>query len=331
MNYSHFVGLDVGKKTFDASLMSLEEKELAHEMFDNTPEGICGLIAWVSSHGLKLSKTLFCAENMGSYVIDLSMGSITHGFDLALVCPLAIKKSIGLQRGKNDRIDAKRIAGYAVLHHRKLKLYQVPDTDLTLLRSWMIIRDNLVKEKVSILKLQETLYNTAKLTDVTEPVELLEERLKYIKDKITQVEQKMEDVVNQNISLSTNYKLLRSITGIGMINAIVLLCVTNNFKRFTDPRKFACYSGVAPFEHTSGISIRGKTRTSSLANKQVKVYLTRAAITAMCHDPQMKAYYKRKVEQGKHKASVVNAIRAKIIARCFAVIRRGTPYVSLVA
>ncbi|NDV77715.1 hypothetical protein D0T57_01835 [Dysgonomonas sp. 511] len=79
------------------------------------------------------------------------------------------------------------------------------------------------------------------------------------------------------------------------------------------------------------ISIRGKTRTCSLANKQVKVYLTRAAITAMCHDPQMKAYYKRKVEQGKHKASVVNAIRAKIIARCFAVIRRQTPYVSLVA
>ncbi len=203
--------------------------------------------------------------------------------------------------------------------------------NLTLLRSWMIIRDNLVKEKVSILKLQETLYNTAKLTDVTEQVELLEERLKYIKDKITQVEEKKEEIVNQNISLSTNYKLLRSITGIGMINAIVLLCVTNNFKRFTDPGKFACYSGVAPFEHTLGVSIRGKTRTSSLASKQVKVYLTRAAITAMCHDPQMKAYYKRKVEQGKHKASVINAIRAKMIVRCFGVIRRGTPYVSLVA
>lgn len=330
MNYSHFVGLDVGKKTFDASLMSLEEKELTHKTFINTPEGICGLLDWISSY-VPLESTLFCAENMGSYVTDLSLASITHSFDLALVCPLAIKKSIGLQRGKNDRIDARRIAGYAVLHHRKLKLYQIPDKDLTLLRSWLIIRDNLVKEKVSILKLQETIFHTAKLTDVSEPVELLQERLRYIKDRITAVEQKMEKVVSQNLCLSTNYKLLRSITGIGMVNAAVLLCVTGNFKRFTDHRKFACYAGVAPFEHTSGTSIRGKTRTSSLANKQVKVYLTRAAITAMCHDPQMKAYYKRKVEQGKHKACVVNAIRAKIIARCFAVIRRGTPYVSLVA
>ena len=52
------------------------------------------------------------------------------------------------------------------------------------------------------------------------------------------------------------------------------------------------------FEHTSGISIRGKTQTSSLANKEVKVYLTRAAITAISWDPQMKAYYKKENSRG---------------------------------
>ena len=38
MNYSYFVGLDVGKKTFDASLMSADEKELSHKSFENTPD-----------------------------------------------------------------------------------------------------------------------------------------------------------------------------------------------------------------------------------------------------------------------------------------------------
>lgn len=71
----------------------------------------------------------------------------------------------------------------------------------------------------------------------------------------------------------------------------------------------------------SGISIRRKTQTSSLANKEVKVYLTRAAVTAIAWDPQMKAYYKRKVADGKHKASVINAVKAKIIARAFAVMQ----------
>ena len=52
MNYSHFVGLDVGKKTFDASLMSADEKELSHKSFDNTPDWdpiFIGLDSWLSS------------------------------------------------------------------------------------------------------------------------------------------------------------------------------------------------------------------------------------------------------------------------------------------
>ena len=156
----------------------------------------------------------------------------------------------------------------------------------------------------------------SRLADMAESISFLEEQLDSIKEKILKVEEAMEKLIAANSSLYTNYILLRSIKGIGVINAIVLLCVTDNFQRFDNPRKFACYCGVAPFEHTSGISIRGKTQTSPLANKEVKVYLTRAAITAIAWDPQMKTYYKRKVAEGKHKASVINAVRAKIIAAC---------------
>ena len=35
---------------------------------------------------------------------------------------------------QNDRIDAKRIANYAVLHYRKLELYKLPDKDLVRLQ-----------------------------------------------------------------------------------------------------------------------------------------------------------------------------------------------------
>ena len=91
----------------------------------------------------------------------------------------------------------------------------------------------------------------------------------------------MEKLIDTNSSIYTNYILLRDIKRIGVINVIVLLCVTNNFQRFDNQRKFACYCGTVPFEHTSGISIRGKTQTSPLANKEAKVYLTRAAVTAI--------------------------------------------------
>ena len=50
------------------------------------------------------------------------------------------------------------------------------------------------------------------------------------------------------------------------------------------------------------------------------------AIVAMRNDPGLAAYYKRKVEEGKPKLSVINAIRAKLIHRVFAVLRKGEPY-----
>ena len=149
--------------------------------------------------------------------------------------------------------------------------------------------------------------------------------------KIKHIEKEIYEIMSANVSVSANYSLIQSIVGIGQINAATIIVMTENFTKFDSPRKFACYCGVAPFEHTSGTSIRGKTRTSKLAAKDLKVLLTRAAITAMVHDPQIKAYYARKVAEGKHKASVINAIRAKIIYRCFAVVKRQTPFVKLMA
>ena len=77
----------------------------------------------------------------------------------------------------------------------------------------------------------------AKLADVTESISFLEEQLKSIKERILEVEEDMEQLIAASTSLYTNL-LLRSIKGIGIINAIVLLCVTDNFQRFDNPRKF---------------------------------------------------------------------------------------------
>jgi len=42
----------------------------------------------------------------------------------------------------------------------------------------------------------------------------------------------------------------------------------------------------------------------------------------------MKIYYERRVEEGKNKMSTLNIIRNKLLARAFAVVERGTPYVN---
>ena len=194
------------------------------------------------------------------------------------------------------------------------------------------LRGVFVKYKVSVTKLIETAeYHYTKvgesscLTNLKAELEEVTLKIKHIEREISEI------MLSANESVSVNYSLIQSIIGIGKINAAAIIVMTENFTKFDDSRKFACYCGVAPFEHTSGTSIRGKTRTSKLAAKDLKVLLTRAAITAIVHDPQIKIYYARKVAEGKHKASVINAVRAKLIYRCFAVVKRQSPFVKLMA
>ena len=136
----------------------------------------------------------------------------------------------------------------------------------------------------------------------------------------------MSDVIKSDEELTRLFMIVESVPGIGRVIATEIIVTTNEFKTINDPRKYACYAGVAPFEHSSGSSIRGKTRTSKKANLKVKSLLHMAAMVAVSYSNEMKEYYKRKVESGKNKMSALNAVRNKIVLRVFACIRQNRPY-----
>jgi transposase len=53
-----------------------------------------------------------------------------------------------------------------------------------------------------------------------------------------------------------------------------------------------------------------------------------AAISSVQHNSELHLYYQRKVQEGKNKMSVINAVRNKLLHRIVAVVKRGTPYES---
>lgn len=139
----------------------------------------------------------------------------------------------------------------------------------------------------------------------------------------------MEQVLENEDVVFNNYILARSVIGIGLVNSILFIIYSNNFQGFEDARKYACYSGVAPFENTSGTSIRGKTRVSHLANKRLKANLSNSARSAVQNDPELRKYYDRKSKEGKEHGVIMNAVKFKLITRVFAVVKRGTPFVKM--
>jgi len=145
------------------------------------------------------------------------------------------------------------------------------------------------------------------------------------------LEAKIIDIVNEDDNLKLLFKLITSVVGIGFVTAINLLIHTNGFTVMNDTRKLACYCGVAPFEYSSGSSIRGRTKVHYMANKKLKCNLHMASLSAVKLDADLKAYYERKVAEGKSKLSVLNAVKNKLLARVVAVVNKRQEYVKRVA
>jgi transposase len=243
------------------------------------------------------------------------------------VSALEIKRSSGLIRGKSDRIDAARIANYG--HEKRAKLKPEPITAKSLQRLKMLqnTRAQLVRTNASITCVIKE-YKNIGLADNDILLKVQHTLQKTLKKQIESIEKSIKQIMDTSPEIKANYQLLTSIKGIGMTVATATIIKTGNFSRFATARKFCCYCGTAPFEHSSGSSIRGRTRVSPLADKEMKTLLDLSAKNALRYDPEIKAFYERRVAEGKSKMSTINVIRNKMIYRMFAVIKRQTPFVA---
>lgn len=142
------------------------------------------------------------------------------------------------------------------------------------------------------------------------------------------IEDKIKQIIQSNEDLQKQVTLIKSVPGIGNQTSLYFIIATKGFTAFQNWRKFACYSGVAPFEYSSGSSIKGRTKVNHLADKKMKSLLQMCAMTSMKYDAQLKEYYHKKKTEGKHSMLILNNIRCKLISRVFAVINRQTPYIN---
>src|SRR5574344_470329 len=151
--------------------------------------------------------------------------------------------------------------------------------------------------------------------------------IKQLDKAIEAIETEIEEIITNDEPLNHQMQLMLSIEGIGRKTALKMMLETQAFTRFTDSRKFCCHAGVEPFSYLSGSSQHSKNKVSQRANKSIKSLLNLAALSAIQKkNSELRVYYERKIADGKNKMSVLNAIRAKLIVRIFAVIRDDKKY-----
>lgn len=326
MYFSHFIGVDISKNTLDAAIYPAKDKKLDFLHFDNTQKGLGEMMTWLKRRGVKPSEMVICAEHTGVYTNPLIAFAEKKGLALSLNSPLDIKHSMGIARGKNDAVDAGRIAEYAHNHRDKLRLYEKPSEAIMKLQYLLTERRQYMRQRTALINLNSAMgkYETREARTRNESA------IHHCEKLVKKVEEQMMAVLCTDPDVKRNFDLVSSVKGIGLINAINTVVYTKNFKAFETPRKYACYIGVAPFDHTSGTSVKGRTQVSKICRTQQKAELSMAARSAVIHDPGLKRYYQRKMKEkggGKDVHGVVlNAVKFKLILRMFAVVKSGQPY-----
>lgn len=326
MNYKHFIGIDVSKSWLDFTLM-VGNQVLWHRQIENTPQEIKEFFkSLCKEKGFSIKETLICMEHTGIYNNHLLEHLSKLNANLCLESGLQIKQSSGLKRGKNDKVDSIRIAMYAFKNSSELKLWQ-PKREVTCgLKHLTTLRNRLVNV---IKQIKTPIKESAQFLSKPEQKRIFslnKNSISALEGDLKRINREIARLISSDPELNRLFNLITSVTGVGAVTATEVIITTNEFKTIDCPKKYACYSGIAPFEHQSGSSIRGKTRVSSMGNKNIKKLLHMAALSA-CNCPgDMKTYFDRKVMEGKNKMLVINAVRNKIIGRIFACVKQNRFY-----
>jgi transposase len=275
--------------------------------------------------GFELQQALFCMEHTGIYNRHIVNFLHVKKSAVCLESSIHIKLSSGLQRGKNDKLDSLRIALYAHKNRLELKLWQPKRKIIEQLKELSGLRSRLLNAKK---QLSTALKESASFDSICskESEQLCRASLQALDKDVKKVETLIDNIIASDDHLKRLFAITTSVKGIGKITATAMIVYSNEFKDISEPAKFACYAGVAPFEHSSGSSVRRRTRVSHQANKTMKTLLHMAAVVAVCYNPDLKAYYQRKVEQNKNKMLVINAVRNKLIWRVYACVKNNRFY-----
>jgi len=296
------VGIDVGKAQLD---IHLHEPDLYCSV-QNNPEGIARALKWLDQYPIKR----IVIEATGRYEQRFVEAALDHRLPVIVINPLLIRRYAGAigQLAKTDQIDCWLIAQYAaviqplVRKHKSKNIIRIKD---------LLARRRQVIEMTTMEKNRYQIMPSFLKADIKRLIEHLQsQRLKLDK----QIEQQVE----REDSWRHKRDILQSMPGVGPVVVSTLLGDLPELGQLNN-KQIAALTGVAPYNRDSG-KLRGKRRIRG-GRACVRTTLFMAVLSAVQHNPVIKAFYQRLVAAGKHKKVALTACIRKMITMLNAMIR----------
>ena len=323
-----YVGIDISKEKCNLCYRRGLEIVLEEECLNDVKAIKKTFKASFRTLCVSFDEALVCAEYTGRYIYPLTVACQELDLFLWLDDPTRIKNSFGLIRGKNDAIDAARIAEYAYRYDDKAVRYVIAEDAIVSMKNLLSDREFLLVDRK---RYQSQLTDQKKYmapNDFKHKSSRWKKVIKTIDEQINAIDAEIEALIEADPVLTRQKELLVSIDGIGERIAINMIAITGGFTRFQNARQFCSFAGLTPYKYDSGTSVRSKAKISKRANQTMKalLHLSAVNITSRVKEGEYRDYYQRKIKEGKHVMCVLNVIRAKLVHRMFSVIRRDQPY-----
>jgi transposase len=304
------VGIDTSKDVLDAHA---RPAGLARR-FDNTPEGIDQLVAWLQT--LAPQRVIF--ESTGPYHKAAVGALLAAGLPAVVVNARQVRdfaKGTG-QLAKNDRIDAGILAYFGEVVTTIVR--PLPPQEVLEFRDLCDRRGQLVR----MLAVEKNHRHAAQGSS-PKVLKNIDKHIAYLKRQIGDLEDRMDRLVANSEAFKARDEILQSITGIGpQVSRTLLTHLPELGER--SRQRIAALVGLAPYAHDSGTCrhvrhIRG-------GRAKVRIALYQAAVAAVRHCPTMRSFYAVLKGRGKATKVALIAVARKLLVLANALLRAGIPY-----
>ncbi|MGE5796460.1 MAG: IS110 family transposase [Ignavibacteria bacterium] len=321
----YFIGLDISAEDFSASCITNPDNHVFPiQKFQNNFDGFNEFISLLNKNSIKQSEVIICMEATGVYSENLSYFLASRGFLVAIEAPQKIKNKIKDSPRKNDFIDALSIAEYAFRYHDKLTFWKPKEEIIEQIQVLLSTREQLSTQMIADENALKTIKHKYYQTPLAN--QIYEQTISKFKEHIKQIDQEIKSLIDKDDSFKQKISLAKSVPGVGLLLAANLLVLTRGFTEHLNYKETAAYSGICPYEQTSGTSLHKLPRSKKCGPAKLRKLLYLAALSVRTHNQFFKKYFLRKEAEGKNKRLILNNIENKLLKIIFAVINSGIAY-----
>jgi transposase len=321
----YFIGFDISADDFSAScIIGPDNLVFSTQKFLNNFDGFSGFIATLSKHNIQPSEAIICMEATGVYSESLSYFLASKGLTICIEAPHKIKNKTKDSPRKNDLVDAQAIAEYAYRFIDKLSAWEPKNELLEQIQVLLSTREHLTVQMTANINALKTLKYKYYQTPLAN--QIYEQTINKLKEHIKQIDQEIKNLIDKDDSFRHKISLANSVPGVGLLLAANLLVLTKGFTEHVNYKHTAAYSGICPYEQTSGTSLHKLPRSMKCGPAKLRKLLYLAALSVRTHNHNFKKYFLRKVAEGKNKRLVLNNIENKLLKIVFAVVNSGVAY-----